>query len=153
MITEQVGADLSDPVQLCAGRDNVAQQRFCALNIDGEIVIDKKYGNLSEFFAGSCFQQQQFVHDAFVGAKADGVAEKSSDRAELATIGTTAPRLHRYDAEGSPALAVFLQPAVKKLGDKVKLLQIKGVPGNDGILLERGLEFFSCGIDWRIDVF
>src|SRR6202044_1279036 len=91
--------------------------------------------------------------DAFVGAKADGVAEKSSDRAELTTIGATAPGLHRYDAEGSPAFAVFLQPAVKKLGDQVKLLQIKGVPGNDRILLQRRFEFFPGSIDRGVNIF
>jgi len=41
LIPQQVGADLRHPRQLCARRDNVPQQRFRALHIDGEIVVDE----------------------------------------------------------------------------------------------------------------
>ena len=81
------------------------QQRLGALDVDGEIVVDEEDGDLAFFFAGARFQHQQFVDDAFVGAEADGVAEKSGDGAELASVGTAASGFDRDDAERSPAFA------------------------------------------------
>ena len=81
-------------------------KRLCALHVDGEIVVDEEDGDLAAFlFARPRFQQQQFVHDAFVGAKADGVTEKSGDRAELAAVRAAAPGLHRNNAKCSPTAA------------------------------------------------
>ena len=107
LIAEEVGADLSDPIDLRAGGDDIAQQRFGALEIDGEIVVDEKDGDLAAFFSGARLEQQEFVDDAFVGAEADGVAEESGDGAELAAVGATASGLDGNDAERSPAFADF----------------------------------------------
>ena len=60
---------------------------------------------------GARFQQQQFVDDALVGAKADRIAEKSRHGAEFAAIRAAAPGLHRNNAERSPARADFAQHA------------------------------------------
>ena len=49
LVAQQVGADLRHPMHLRFGGDNVAQQRFGALDVDGEIVVDEKYGNLARF--------------------------------------------------------------------------------------------------------
>ena len=95
---------------------------------------------------------QEFVDDAFVGAEADGVAEESGDGAEFAAVGTTASGFDGNDAECAPALAELVQPAGGGFGDEVELLEIDGVPGNHGILLEGGLEFLAGSVDWRVDV-
>ena len=52
LIAQEVGADLGDPIDLGAGGDDVAQQGFGALEVDGEIVVDEEDGNLAALFAG-----------------------------------------------------------------------------------------------------
>src|SRR6202040_3860912 len=47
LIAQQIGADLGDPMHLRVSGNDVSQQRFCALYVDGKIVIDEKYGNLA----------------------------------------------------------------------------------------------------------
>src|SRR5208282_3159020 len=130
LIAQQVGADLRHPVQLRAGGDNIPQQRLGALEVDGEIIVDEEHGNLAALLASPRLQQQKFIDDALVGAKTDGVAEKSGHGAELAAIRTAASRLHRDDAEGSPTLAMFLQPAFRRFRHEVELLKIDRIPGN-----------------------
>ena len=89
---------------------------------------------------GAGFQQKQFVDDAFVGAKADGVAKKSGDRAEFATVGTAASGLHGNDAECSPAVADAVAAcAVSDFGNQIELVEIDFVPGDCGIFLQRRL--------------
>ena len=46
-VAQQVGADLRDPVHLRFGGDDVAQQRFGALDVDGEIVVDEEDRDLA----------------------------------------------------------------------------------------------------------
>ena len=48
---------------------------------------------------------------------------------------------------------IFGQPFLGRFGHEIELVQIDGVPGNYGILFERRLEFFACGINRRIDIF
>ncbi len=153
LIAQEVGTDLRHPIHLRASGNNVAQQGLGALEVDGKIVVDKKDGNLPALFPGSRFEQQEFIHHTFVGAEADGVAKESRYRAELAAIGTTASRFDGDNAECPPALTDLLQPSFGRLGDQIELLEIDGVPGNNGILLEGRLELFARGIDWRVNIF
>ena len=97
--------------------------------------------------AGPGLQHQQFVHHAFVGAKANGVAKETRDSAKFAAIRATTPGFHRNDAERSPAGAHLLQHALEKFGNNVELLQIDGVPGNRRIGLQRGFAFLAKGVD------
>src|SRR5207302_10807527 len=130
LIAQKIGADLGDPIDLCSGGDDIAQERFGALDIDGEIVVDEENRNLAAFFSSAGFEQQKFVDNGFVRAKADGVTEESGDRAEFATVGTTSSRLDRNDAECSPALAQLLQPFLGRFRHKIELAEIDSVPGD-----------------------
>src|SRR6266705_3130448 len=122
-------------MNLGAGGDNVAQQGFGAFNVEGEIIVDEEDGNLTAFALGASFEEEQFIHHAFVGAKADGVAKKSGYREELAAIRAAAPRLHRNDAQCTPALPTALKGACCQLVDSIKLVEVNFVPGNRRILL------------------
>src|SRR6185369_5663902 len=152
-IPQQVGADLRHPVNLRLCRDDVFQQRFGALNVDGEIIIDEEDCDLAFFFTGTGFQQQQFVDHALVAAKADRVTEKSGDGAEFAAVRTASSRLDRDYPKGPPAFAY----AVEKWGDdfrqQIELFQVNRIPRNGGIVFERRLFVFAICIYRRIDVF
>ena len=50
-IAQQVGADLRHPRQLRAGRDDVAQERLRALDVDGEVVVDEEDDDLTTLLA------------------------------------------------------------------------------------------------------
>lgn len=43
----RVGADLRSPIHLRVGGDDVAQQRFGALDVDREIVVNEKHSRLA----------------------------------------------------------------------------------------------------------
>src|SRR5258708_639113 len=126
-------------MDLGIGGDDVAQKRFGALDVDGEIVVDEKDGDLAAFFFGAGFQQEQFIYDAFIGAEADGVAEESSDRTEFTAVRAAAAGLHRNDAKRAPAFADALQGALDHLGNQVELMEIDFAAGVWGIVLGAGL--------------
>src|SRR5258708_1471660 len=128
-------------MDLSAGGDNVAQERFGALDVNGEIIVNEEDGNLTAFAFRASFQEEQLVHHAFIGAKADGVTKKSGYRAELAAIGTAAPRLHGNDAKCAPAVTDPLKRALHHIGNQIKLGEVYLVPGNGGILLEARFAF------------
>src|SRR6202043_2733961 len=109
--------------------------------------------HLSFFFAGTCLQKQQFVDHALVGAKSDGIAKESGHGAELAAVGTTSSRLNRDNAERSPAFTNLLQHCLCRVGYKVELVEINRLPGNHGILFERGLALFTSLVDRYINFF
>src|SRR5262249_31330325 len=69
LIAQQIGADLRHPIHLRACGDDVAQQRLRALDVDGEVIVDEKYGDLAAFAVSARFQSQQFIDNALVGAK------------------------------------------------------------------------------------
>ena len=151
---KKVGADLRDPVHLRVGGDDVAQQRFGALDVDGEIVVDEEDGDLAAFAFRAGLQQQQFVDDAFVGAKADGVAKESGDGAEFAAVGTAAPGLDGNDAKGAPAVADYAGAcASTHFGTKIELIEVDLVPRDCGIVLEAGLALLAEVVDRRVDLF
>src|SRR5258706_6202642 len=112
---------MRDPVHLGAGGDNVAQQRFGAFDVDGEIVVDEEDGNLAAFAFRASFQKEQLIHHAFIGTKANGVAKKTGYRAELAAIGTAAPRLHGNDAKDAPAFTDALKGTLHHFWNEIKL--------------------------------
>ena len=111
-VAQKIGADLGDPMDLGAGADDVAQKRFGAFDVDGEIIVDEEDGNLAAFASRAGFQQEQFIHDAFVSAKADGIAKEAGHRAELAAIGAAASRLDGNDAKCAPAFTDALEGAL-----------------------------------------
>src|SRR5260370_24867026 len=111
-------------MDLGAGGDNVAQERLCAFDVDGEIIVNEEDGNLTAFTLCARFQKEQLVHHAFVGAKADRVAEESSYRAKFTSIRTAAPRLHRNDAKCAPAFTDALERACCHLGNQIKLCEV-----------------------------
>ncbi len=98
------------------------------------------------------FQEQEFIDHAFVGAKADGVAEKTSDGAELASIGAAAAGLDGDNAKGAPTGADFLKQGIKHFWNDVELIEIDGVPGNRRIGLQGGFLLLAEGIDGSVDV-
>ncbi len=116
--------------------DDVTEQRFGALHVDGKIVIDEKNCHLPFFFAGAFLQQQQFVDHALVAAEADGIAEESGHRAELAAVGTASTRLDGNDAKRPPALADLLEQGEGGLRHEIELLEIDRLPRNHRILLQ-----------------
>src|SRR5713101_8090072 len=121
---------------LCAGGNDVAQQRLGALDVNGEIIVNEKDGNLPFFSAGTRLQQEEFIHHALGGAQANGDAEKSGYRAELAAIRTTASRLHRDNAKCSPALPDPVEQQARSLRHQIELVEIDRLPWDYGIGLE-----------------
>src|SRR5260370_31513135 len=95
-------------MHLRVSRDDVSQQSFCTLYVDGKIVVDEKYGNLAALLPRARFQQQEFVHHAFIATKADGVAKKPRHGAKLASAWPAAPALHGNNSQGSPTSAPAL---------------------------------------------
>src|SRR5262249_44904272 len=93
-VAQQIGADLRHKKDLSFRRDDVTQQRFGALYIDGKVVVDEENRDLALLFAGPGFQQEQFIDDAFIRAEPNGVAEESGDRAELAAVRTASSRFN-----------------------------------------------------------
>src|SRR5260370_35944609 len=112
-------------MHLGIGGDDVAEQRLGALDVDGEIVVDEEDRNLAALAARPRFQEQQFVHDTFVRAKADGVAEEACYGTEFATVGAAAAVLHRNDLEGAPSRADFFEQGMKYLWTNDELLEVE----------------------------
>src|SRR5437667_10031872 len=123
-------------MHLRVSRNDVSQQRFCALYVDGKIVVDEKYGNLAALLPRARFQQQEFVDHAFIGPKADGVAKKSRHSAKLASVRTAAPGLHGNNSKGSPSGAHSLEQWVQYAREQIELVQFDFVPGNHRIGLQ-----------------
>src|SRR5712692_3788924 len=151
-VAQEIGADLGDPMHLGVGSDDVAEQGLGALDVDGEIVVNEKYGDLTTLAAGARFQEQELIHDTFVGAKSDGVAEEAGYGAKLAPVRTAAPGLNGNNAEGSPTGAEFSEHGSGELGNDVELIEVDGVPGDRRIRLQRGLLLLAEGIDGSVDI-
>src|SRR6266852_3278468 len=151
-VAQQIGADLSDPMHLRAGGDNVAQQRLRAFDIDGKVVVDEKDGDLTPLAPGARFQQQQLTHDAFVRAKPDGVAEKAGYRAELAPVRTPAPGFDRNNAECPPPGPETLEHAFRDLWNQIELIKVDRIPWDRGIWLERGFTLLAKLIHGSVDI-
>src|SRR5712691_5316498 len=89
-------------MHLRVGGDNGTQQRLRALDIDGEVIVDEKDGNLTALAPGARFQTQKFINNALVCVKPNRVSEKAGHGAELAPVRTTAPRLDRNNTKRPP---------------------------------------------------
>src|SRR2546427_2041100 len=135
------------------GCDDVAQQRLGAFQINGEIVVDEKNCHLAFFAAGAGLQQKQFIHHTLVGAEADGVAEESSDGAELAAVGTASSGLDGNNTKCAPAFADLFEQRVRGFRYEIELVEIDRVPGNYGIGVQGRLPLLTGAIHRRIDVF
>src|SRR5581483_12215921 len=122
--------DLGYPIDLGLGSNNVTQERLGSLHVDSEVVIDKENCDLALLLASARFQQQQFVDNAFVGAEANGIAKKSGDSAELATVGAASSRLDGNNPECSPAFANSLEQGKHRFGYEIELVKIDRVPGD-----------------------
>ncbi len=66
LVAQKVGANLSDPWQLCIRGDDIAQERFGAFDVNGKVVIDEKDYYLTAICAGMLLEPQKFVHHALV---------------------------------------------------------------------------------------
>jgi hypothetical protein len=99
------------------------------------------------------FQEEQFVDDTSLSAKANGIANKSTDGAKLAAVRAASSELDRDDAKSSPAFTNFLQQCTRGLGNKVELIKIDQIPGNHGVLLQRRFALFAGVVNGRVDVF
>ena len=140
-------------MHLSLGGDNIAQQLLGAFYVDGEIVVNKEDGNLAALFFGARLQHQQLADHAFIGAEADAVSKESSHRAELAAIGAPAARFHRHNAEGSPARAEFFHHRHNSFGNQIELRKVNGVPGNNGIFLQRRLLLLAKDVHGSVNIF
>ena len=152
-VAQQVGADLRHPIDLSFRGDDVSQQRFGALHVDGEVVVNEEDSDLALFFSRARLQKKQLVDYAFVAAKANGVAEESGDGAELAAVGTTPSGFDRNDSECSPTFADLLEQREHGLGNEIELMEVNRVPGDHGIRLQRRLALFACFVYGFVKVF
>jgi len=123
-----------------------------ALDVDGEIIVDEEDGDLAAFAFRARFQEEQFIHHAFVGTKADGVAKETGDGAEFAAIRAAAARLHGNDAEGAPAFADALKRVFHHFWNEIELGEVNFVPGDCGIFLEAGFAILAEGVDRSVDI-
>src|SRR5260370_12566880 len=139
-------------MHLRVSRDDVSQQSFCTLYVDGKIVVDEKYGSLAALLPRARFQQQEFVHHAFIGTKADGVAKKSRHGTKLASVRTTAPGLHRDNSKGSPTSAHALEQPMQHAREQIELAQLDFVPGNLRIRLQGWFALLAKLVHWRVDI-
>ena len=99
------------------------------------------------------FQQQEFVHHAFIGPKADRVAKKSRHGAKLAPVRTPAPGLHWDNPKRSPASAYSLEQWVQYAREQIELVQFdsayyKALQGvrERGMDMTGWLEYFTEGL-------
>src|ERR1039457_575095 len=137
-IPKQVSADLCDPSKLGATGNYVPQQRLGALYINGEVVVNEEDRHFAAVEACPRLQAQHFIHHALIGTKADGVAKKTGDAAELASVRASSARLNGNQVEPLPLNPAFLKYGPKELGDLVELLQIERLPCNLRVLPEIG---------------
>ena len=135
---------------LRAGGDDVAQQRLGALHVDGEVVVDEEDGDLPVWLRRARFQQQQLVHDALVGAEADGVAEETGDGAELAAIGAAAAGLDGNDVKRFPLARKCSMMRAHEAGNAVELVDVERVPRDLRVTLEVGFALLAERVDRHI---
>ena len=74
------------------------------------------------------FESQQFIYDAFVGAKANRVAKESGDSAKLAAIRTAASGFQRHDVKRSPAGAEFGHERTQHFRYQTELVEVESSP-------------------------
>src|SRR5258708_20447278 len=130
-------------MRLGAGGDDVAQERFRAFDIDGEIIVDEKDGDLAALASRPSLQEQQLIHNALICAKTNGVAKKAGYRAELASVGAPAPRFDGDNAKRAPAFADALQRTRRPFCNQIKLREVNFVPRNRRILPEAGFSLLA----------
>src|ERR1700691_625725 len=104
------------------GGNDVTQQRLCAFNVDGEIVVNEEHCDLALFFAGASLQQQQFIHHTLVGAEANRISKKSCDGAELAAVWAASPGFTGDNAKRSPSFTDLLERGGEGLRHQIELL-------------------------------
>src|SRR5207245_2667743 len=130
-------------MHLRVGGDNGTQQRLRALDIDGEVIVDEKDGNLTVLPPGARFQSQKFINNALVCAKPNRVSEKAGHGAELAPVRTTAPRLDRNNAKRPPPPSYTPEQRARHLWNHIELVEVDRLPRDRRIWLERGLALLA----------
>src|SRR6266404_2827815 len=108
-------------MHLRASHNDVSQQRLRTFDVDGEIIVDEENRHLALFTAGAVLQQQQFIHHALIGAKANGVSEESGHRAELAAVRAASPGFNWNNAKCSPAFSYLLEHGGHGLRHQIEL--------------------------------
>src|SRR2546426_2597132 len=139
-------------MHLRVGGDNGTQQRLRALDIDGEVIVDEKDGNLTVLVPGARFQSQKFINNALVCAKPNRVSEKAGHGAELAPVRTTAPRLDRNNAKRPPPPSYTPEQRARHLWNYIELVEVDRLPRDRRIWLERGLALLASLINWRVGI-
>src|SRR4029077_221959 len=90
-------------------------------------------------------------HHAFIAAKAYGIPEKTGYGAELASIRTASPGLHRNNPERRPSAPDAPKQRSDCLRNDVELVEIHGFPRNRRIGLQCGFSLLSKLIPGFID--
>src|SRR5260370_26888176 len=116
------------------------------------MVVDEKYGNLAALLPPARLQPQEFIHYAFIGMKADGVAKKSRHCAKLASVRTAAPGLHRNNSKGSPTSAHAPEQPMQYAREQIELAELDFVPGNLRIRLQGWFALLAKVVHWRVEV-
>src|SRR3989475_11368325 len=137
-------------MHLRVGGDNGTQQRLRALDIDGEVIVDKKTGKLTVLAPGARFQSEKFINNALVCAKPNRVSKKAGHGAELAPVSTTAPRLDRNNAKCPPPASYAPEQRARHLWNYIELVELDRLPRDRRIWLERGLALLASLINWRV---
>ena len=129
------------------------KQGFRPLGVDGEIIVDKENGDLAALALGASLEQQQFIHNAFIGPKPDRISKESGHRAKFASVRAAASRLHGNDAERSPPVAEPLEHRSNGLRNNVELGEVERIPRNCRIGLKAWLALLAKFIHGSIGLF
>ena len=155
LILQQIHADLRHPGNLGAGGDNVPQQQFRPLAVDGEVVVNEEDRDLALLSFLQTLEQQEFSDDAVVRPKADGISEKSGHRTKFASVRAATPRLNRNHVEAFPGHAKPAEAAdseSRNAVEQVELAEVHLVPGDFRVIGKGRLDFFAVVIDRRINL-
>src|ERR1051325_842605 len=94
-VFQKIDADLGNPGEHGILRNDVVKQRLRPFDVDGKVVVDEKDSDGSAFTPCSLLEAKQFINNALVRSKANRIAKKTGDGAEIATVRTASAGLNR----------------------------------------------------------
>src|SRR4030095_9980117 len=143
---QKVYTDLCDPRQRCFFCDHRAEKRFRSLDVDGKVVIDKKYPHRSAIGACPVFHTAQFSNHAFIRSEANRIAKEPRDCAEITAVRTASPGFDRKHVEAFPGFRLPFQKRpdnARELSNHVELVEWDRFPGDFGVVDEAGFHLMS----------